>query len=238
MKSWFAILALCIVSLSHHVHCATAVQSRNAVAITERTAVLETKKKPGVMKRGYDWYLYKCIHNPIATKSITAAVIASTGDLIAQKLEAHLAKTSFELNRIRITTFFLCGLTYVGPFIHKYYDLLANLGARLQKKYDLTNLQQTLAQLFVDQTLGVAIFFPLYFYAYEYLESFVRWTPPSLQRANTKMLAQIKDVVLMQYRVYPLANGINFGLVPRELRVLFSNAVSVFWNIYLCSILG
>lgn len=35
------------------------------------------------------------------------------------------------------------------------------------------------------------------------------------------------------YKLWPLANAINFSLVPLKLRVLFANVVSVFWNMYL-----
>ena len=192
----------------------------------------------GAIKRGYHWYLHQCTYNPIPTKSITAACIATTGDFMSQKLEAHLAEKPFVLDQIRLKTFFLCGLVYVGPFIHRYYDLLASFARWLNTKYMATNKQQIIGQLCLDQTLGVAIFFPLYFYVYECLESLVKWTTPSFSRAHSKCLEQIKDVVLMQYRLYPLANIINFGYVPEQLRVLFSNTVSVFWNIYLCSVIS
>ena len=192
----------------------------------------------GAIKRGYDWDLYQCTYNPIPTKSITAACIATTGDFMSQKLEAYLAEEPFILDQIRLKTFFLCGLVYVGPFIHRYYDLLATFARWLKTKYMATNKQQIICQLILDQTLAVAIFFPLYFYVYECLESLVRWTTPSLSRAHSKCLEQIKDVILMQYRLYPLANIINFGYVPEQLRTLFSNTVSVFWNIYLCSVIS
>ena len=190
------------------------------------------------IQKSYDWYLDQCTSRPFVTKSITAACIASAGDLMSQSLEAHVAKETFALNPVRLKTFFLCGLLYVGPFIHRYYELLATFARWLHTKYSATNRQQILGQLFLDQTLGVAIFFPLYFYVYEFFEAIVRQSPPSFARAHAKCLEQIKGVVLMQYRVYPLANLINFGYVPEQLRVLYSNTVGVLWNIYLCAVIS
>ena len=191
------------------------------------------------VKAAYDWYLLQCTNNPISTKSITAAIIASIGDLLSQKLESSkLAEKDFILDLSRTGSFFLCGLLYVGPFVHAWYELLMKLDRWLDKKFGTPRAKRVLTQVFVDQTLGIAIFFPAYFYVYEYLESLVRWRTPSLSDANAKCLEQISKVLLMQYRVMPLSNLINFGFVPKELRVLYSNTVSVFWNIYLCAIIG
>ena len=41
--------------------------------------------------------------------------------------------------------------------------------------------------------------------------------------------------MLMNWRIWPLANAINFALVPPPLRVLFSNVISVGWNAFLSS---
>lgn len=236
MKTWVVLCVVWALSIAPVVHGATPMRKA-----TISTTFEKQKKNHSIgaaVKGGYEWYLHQCTYNPFVTKSITAACIASTGDLMAQKLEARVAKKPFELNRMRLSTFFLCGLVYTGPFLHQYYEVLAKFGRWLHKKYDVSNAQQVFAQLFADQTLGVAIFFPPFFYIYECFESLVHWTPPDLIKAHGKCLEQLKDVVLMQYRVYPLANAINLGLVPEQLRTLFSNAVSVFWNIYLCSILA
>ena len=53
--------------------------------------------------------------------------------------------------------------------------------------------------------------------------------------AKTKMMKEIADVFLMQYYVWPGLNFLNFSVVPENLRVLYSNIISVFWNAYLCT---
>ena len=75
----------------------------------------------------------------------------------------------------------------------------------------------------------------------EYLSLFVQrkdaLSTLGIQRVK-KCMDQIAKVFLMQYRVFPLANGINFLFVPEQLRVLGSNIVSVFWNVYLCTLIA
>jgi hypothetical protein len=61
---------------------------------------------------------------------------------------------------------------------------------------------------------------------------------PSIEHALSKCQQHAVPVILMQYRLFPIANLINFAFVPEPLRVLFSNTVSLFWNIYLCSVVA
>ena len=194
--------------------------------------------KPGAIGKFYSWYLKECTDNPFKTKSITAAVVASLGDVMAQTLESTLAKDTFSLNVIRTASFFFCGLLYVGPFVHAWYNQLWIFGRKLEKKYGTSKAAQAIIALLLDQTIGVAIFFPSYFYVYEYVESILLLRMPSFARAHKKCMEQIAKVFLMQYRVFPLANGINFLFVPEQLRVLGSNIVSVFWNVYLCTLIA
>ena len=58
---------------------------------------------------------------------------------------------------------------------------------------------------------------------------------PILAVATRKVQLEIRDVFITQYKVWPIWNLINFGLIPERLRVLFSNIFSVFWNAYLCT---
>lgn len=185
---------------------------------------------------GYKWYTCQCTEHPFVTKSITAAIVTSLGDILAQRIEGKDLET---LNKIRLKSFFLCGLLYVGPFVHTWYEQLWKLGRWMESRHGITNpTLQTLAQLFTDQTLGVLIFFPSYFYVFELIESLVARRRPSLQRANTKCYQQIKSVFWMQYRIYPITNYISFAFIPESLRVLASNIVSLLFNIYLTMKVG
>jgi len=175
----------------------------------------------------YEWYLHQCTDRPIRTKSVTAAIIGALGDVLSQRL---LGKS---LSLQEVAAFFLVGLLYVGPFVHVWYEVLNRLG-RYGMSCGLGPRGKVLMQLVVDQTLGVLIFFPSYFFAYEGMDAVVQWRRPSLSKARETCVEQIGKVFWMQYRIFPLCNWVNFSLVPEPLRVLFSNTVSVFWNIYLC----
>jgi hypothetical protein len=128
-------------------------------------------------------------------------------------------------------------------------------------------VKQVLYLNILDQTLGVLVFFPLYFYIYACIEAACSWrgmsitcrfifkcgcvsflptipfvvfhqTVPNLQGTPHHLIQELPSVLLMQYKIWPLANWINFMYVPESLRVLVSNLVAVLWNIYLCSKVG
>lgn len=58
---------------------------------------------------------------------------------------------------------------------------------------------------------------------------------PSFSLATQKLMENLGSVFLMQYKVWPVVNFVNFKFVPERLRVLTSNVLSVFWNAYLCT---
>lgn len=58
-------------------------------------------------------------------------------------------------------------------------------------------------------------------------------TVPTLMNAVHKCQLDMWSIVLMNWRIWPLANVINFGVVPQQLQVLFNQILSFFWCIYM-----
>ena len=189
-------------------------------------------------QQAYHWYLRKCSEDPLVTKSVSAALINLVGDVLAQHLEAFLSGDAMVLNVRRMVTFFVCGLLYVGPFVHYWFEFLLRVGKAVEQRFHFSKWKIVLTQVLTDQTLGVGIFFPSYFFVFELLESLVFQRPPSLHQATTKCLGQIRELLVMQYRIFPFTSAFNLTFIPPELRVLFSNTLSLFWNMYLCTLLA
>jgi len=201
----------------------------------EEVVVTKRSKAP-LLKAVYQWYLESCTRKPFIAKGITSGTIAALGDVIAQNIEGSTPK-SFSPNRV--ATFFFCNLFFTGPFIHLWYTFLNIVGDWMEKRSEVSKLKKTVTQVFLDQTLGTFVFFPLYIYVYAMFDSVIRLRRlPSWSQATEKCQKYLWGIILTQYRVFPISNMINFGLVPYELRVLFTSTVSLFWNIYLCSVVG
>jgi len=199
--------------------------------------VTVAKKTRSLSLKGvYKWYLEACIRKPFLAKGLTSATIAALGDVIAQNIEGFSTR-AFSISRV--ATFFFCNLLFTGPFIHMWYTFLNVVGGWMDKNFQVSKMKKTVTQVFLDQTLGTFAFFPLYIFVYDILDSIIRLRSlPSWSRATEKCRSHLWGVIMTQYRVFPFSNMINFGLVPYELRVLFTSTVSLFWNIYLCSVVG
>ena len=201
------------------------------------------------LKSAYHWYLKSCTDKPFLTKGITSGIIAAIGDVIAQILEATSKASAIgsgsggggggvQLNPRRIGAFFLCNALFTGPYVHIWYKFLNIVGQKTEKRYNVSKLKNTILQVGLDQTLGVLVFFPLYIFVYDIFDSLLTsYCLPSWNDATEKCMKHVWGIILTQYRIFPISNMINFGVVPFELRVLWTNAVSLFWNIYLCSVL-
>ena len=211
----------------------------------------------------YTRYMDLLERQPFLTQSISAGIISALGDVLSQWIE--LKHISFSLNWVRLITFLVCGTLYVGPFVHLWYKKLWKMGRWMEGKYQTSKQIQTLSQVIVDQTVGVAFFFPTYFYAYEYMEALISWRgtsvmlctsawgprcclfsfllslpiflviAPNLAATHSMCWTELASVLIMQYRIWPITNWVIFAHVPENLRVLASNFVAVAWNAYLCA---
>lgn len=126
----------------------------------------------------YSRYMDLLDRRPFLTQSISAGVISALGDVLSQWIE--LKHIFLSLNWVRLFTFWVCGTLYVGPFVHLWYNQLWKMGRWMERKYQTSKRIQTLSQVIVDQTVGVAFFFPTYFYAYEYIEALIAWRGTSI----------------------------------------------------------
>jgi len=130
----------------------------------------------------YGKYMSLLETSPISTKSITAGVVQALGDLLSQFIEAKVANVPFILNKYRLQGFLISGVFFVGPFLHYWYNFLWRIGDWAKNKLKAGKNMQTLLQVFTDQTLGVAIFFPLYFYVFELADALSSWRGTLVQR--------------------------------------------------------
>lgn len=136
--------------------------------VTDRPLTSVTSKSPTSPQPNlYDNYLDWIDRQPVVAKSVTAMVVLWIGDLLSQRVEAHVAKAAFALNWTRSRAFAVCGLLWVGPYVHNWYEILWALGRYMEQQGATNKNLQIFSQVVMDQTVGVCIYFPLYFYAYE-----------------------------------------------------------------------
>lgn len=120
-------------------------------------------------------YMSCLASSPLTTKSITAGIIQALGDILSQFIGSKASNVPLSFNRSQLQAFFICGTVFVGPFLHYWYSFLYQIGRWVECKYKAGRNLQTLLQVLTNQTLGVAIFYPLFFYVFELLHALCSW---------------------------------------------------------------
>jgi uncharacterized membrane protein YkgB len=88
--------------------------------------------------------------------------------MLAQYLQAGSVVAGISAFKwARWRTFMLTGLLYEGPWMSFWYKGLTKLGRWMESKFQSGPRQQVLGQVVADQTLGVVLFYPVFFLVYE-----------------------------------------------------------------------
>lgn len=172
---------------------------------------------------------------PVFTQSITTATFSLISDIISQTIEARTTGMPLSLDIVRFASFSIVGFVYDGPFYHYWYDLMWKFDDYLQTKQDFSKFIATSAQVFVDQTIGSLIYFPIYFYVYDIIEALISGRIPCLAVTGNKVRKELFGVIFVSYLVFPLSNFLNFYFMPKQFRIIFLNIVDLFYSAYLCS---
>ena len=138
-------------------------------------------------------------NSPLITKSVSSGILTLVGDVIAQWLESRV-EGYCEWNLVRMAAFTVAGTFFVGPFVHYWYEVLWAMGRRLDAR-GFGRWTKTLTQVGVDQSVGVALFFPCYFYIYELCEAAVMLRRANFNEAGRKCRKDLGGILVNQYKV-------------------------------------
>ena len=143
-----------------------------SLAQNERTK--DSEKISGLisLQRWYEKYHELSKRCPYPTKAVSASVVVALGSILSQWVEAKSANVPLVMNWHMVRAFALTGLVFEGPYLHWWYEQLFRLG-RFLDSGGIPSRARTLAQILVDETIGVMLFFPSYFVAYEISQSFL-----------------------------------------------------------------
>jgi Mpv17 / PMP22 family len=123
----------------------------------------------------------------------------------------------------RLTVFGLYGLVITGPILHVWYGLLEQLVAKLTSAPNY----KLVYKLLIDRVLFGPPFVLFTIAFLQYLQTF------SAQHTAQYIKRYYVAVLIMNQKVWTVAQAINFAVIPVQLQVLFVNAVAIGWNTYL-----
>ena len=156
------------------------------------------------------------------TKACTSGVIAGGGDITCQLIvHKHSGTTdNFFLDKVRVARFGFLGLVWIGPVSHFWYGFVMRV---LPGSGVIVNVKRVI----LDQGGFAPLFIPSMFMSSKLLEGY------SFDAALVDLKASFLEIYKSNLVLWPAAMAFNFGLVPPQFQVLFSNAVGLIWNSYM-----
>lgn len=169
---------------------------------------------------------------PLRTKMVTSAVLATLGDVIAQKLIERASGYAFR----RLLLLLCVNVLYIAPVLHVWYGLFEHLVTNVWKLKGGT-LKSMVALVCLDQLLNAPLTIIGFFTSYAFLDvlfdrivgggaAFTSVGPA----IRAKVAAEYVSTLLANWKVWVIPQCLNFKVVPPPLRVTFANLVAVVWN--------
>uniref|UniRef100_A0A1B6DMK9 Mitochondrial inner membrane protein Mpv17 n=1 Tax=Clastoptera arizonana TaxID=38151 RepID=A0A1B6DMK9_9HEMI len=154
---------------------------------------------------------------PIRVQAAQTSFLVGTGDIIAQTIiEKKMVKN---IDWSRTIPYAGVGLV-IGPTVGSWYKLL-------DKFLGSGGLKIVLKKLVCDQLLFAPVFCAFAVYTF----SSIRGQP--FKEIKENLQHKYIDILLTNYKIWPLVQIVNFYFVPLIYRVLVVQAVAVIWNTYL-----
>ncbi|EDV92010.1 mpv17-like protein [Drosophila grimshawi] len=153
-------------------------------------------------------------------EGLNAALIMGAGDAIAQLVIEKKPFQDWDIARTaRFTTL---GLVFVGPALRKWYGTLDTFVSKQQSA-----TRRGLKKMIIDQSC----FAPPFTLVLSYV------VPCINGEQHGRIVDRIKEnylsIMQRNYMLWPMAQTINFSLMPIQYQVIFAQIVAVFWNCYL-----
>ncbi|CAN0439514.1 unnamed protein product [Pylaiella littoralis] len=165
------------------------------------------------------------------------ALLFKTAVTEAMSLGAFLASLDFK----RLSIYTVLGAVWTAPVVHYWFDLLEAAFKDKKKAAGTPPLSfamrmfKALKMVTLDQAIGAPLVNTGFMFLFT-LAAALTTGSGALEagsQASTKLKNNLWGTLLVCWRIWPVADMINFAFVPAKLRVLFVNFVGLGWNIYL-----
>lgn len=161
----------------------------------------------------------------------------SAGDVIAQKY----VEKSEQLNLVRTGQFFSIGFCIGGPGLRMWYSVLDKRISKMinlilneeiiNSFYSIPALQNRTAKTVTKVALDQLTFAPIFLATF--ISTIGALQGNSVDEIKTKLERDYFDILIANYKLWPMVQLVNFNFVPINYQVLLVQVVAIFWNTYL-----
>jgi len=161
----------------------------------------------------------RCLEtHPWKTQLISTGALLGAGDFIAQQYVEKVPLREHDV--VRTARMAAIGTVVIGPIFHVWYSTL-------DKRFVHKSPGNAMRKMTVDQSILAPVFLVLFYGAVGIVER------RTIKQISDKIYEEFYPNMVVNYKVWPAVQFLNFYLFPAHLRVLVVNVVSLFWNTYL-----
>jgi len=170
----------------------------------------------GILTTAWGSYQHHLITHPWRTQIIGAGVLTTIGDIITQQF-VECKGTSHDF--VRTTRMMVVGLI-IAPVVMTWYLILDRIVPSTSKTAGFK-------KMLLDQSLFAPIIICFFF---GLTESLAGKRPHEIKK---KLQESYVETLITNYKIWPLAQTINFTFIPIQHRLAFVQLIALFWNTYL-----
>lgn len=174
-----------------------------------------------IWRRFFHWYLRVLHVRPLCVRSISAGIIFFFADVLAQRLAPVRGQRS-ALCAARLARYSAYGALVMAPFLYAWYTVMGVLVPR-------DDLPAALAKCVFEQ-FTLEPFCIVMYIVYDAVVCSRGWRAASRKIASAFFPLWVKNAVF-----WMPANFCNYYIATPDLRVVFANLCSLFWNAYFSS---
>jgi hypothetical protein len=182
----------------------------------------------------FTWYSRKLDTHPITTKCISAALISSTGNILAQRITHYnqddtkpdTADSSseddvFHVDWDKVGRFAFLNVVFVAPVLHHWYQFI-------DKAVPGTSLFKVLQRTCWDEFVFTPCYLPVFLTALWTLEG----SPPD--KIKNMLYHELGQIIVAEWIVWVPTMFLTFRFAPVKFQVLVINLVGVGLQTVLC----
>ncbi|XP_057783008.1 uncharacterized protein LOC131000886 [Salvia miltiorrhiza] len=190
------------------------------------SAIFSSNRSSSSPRFGFvSWYLGMISTRPVATKSVTAALIYTAADLSSQTIVTIVGGNGEGYDLVRTLRMAGYGMLIVGPSLHFWFNFVS-------RAFPKRDLLSTFAKMALGQMVYGPIVTALFFSVNAGLQG----------ESGSEIVGRLKrDMVPTLVRgvmYWPICDFITFKFVPVHLQPLVSNSFSYMWTVYLTYMAG
>lgn len=157
------------------------------------------------------------------TKALTTGFLSALGDFICQKIEAKP-----HIDWKRLMTFSSVGCFYIGPILHLNYCKLLPALVPAEATASMTSI--AFKKLLIDQLCFAPVCTTGFFFVINTIEG------KGISQGAQDVRDKLWRTMVVNWQIWVPANAMNFYFMPLRYQVLFSNFVSITYNVCLSAI--